>query len=99
MFVKKSPYKTATSEILFETSFSLAIHFKSLKSALKISPTSGDIIPPVNDVTTCLKAAPITKPTAISTKLPFTANFLNSFSIPILNIILEELQFKKMLGL
>ena len=81
ILVIKSPYKTATSEILLEVSASLAIHFRSLKSALKANPISGETIPPVNDVTTCLKAAPITKPMAMSTRFPLRANSLNSFSI------------------
>jgi hypothetical protein len=83
--VKKSPYKIATSPVTFPVASatpSVTTYFKSLKSALKTKPISGETIPPVNEVTTCLKAAPITKPTAMSTKFPFTAKSLNSLSIP-----------------
>ena len=52
ILVIKSPYKTATSEILLEVSASLAIHFRSLKSALKANPISGETIPPVNVLNT-----------------------------------------------
>jgi hypothetical protein len=55
-FVKKSPYKTATSPITFPESSaipSLTIHFKSFKSALNIRPIKGAIIPPVKEVITC----------------------------------------------
>jgi len=45
--VIKSPYKTATSEILLEVSASLATYFRSLKSALKTNPINGETIPAV----------------------------------------------------
>ena len=58
-----------------------AISNASFKSVLNNRPINGETIPPVKEVTTCLKAAPITKPTAISIGLPFIAKSLNSLSI------------------
>tara|TARA_B110001450_G_C17645564_1_gene491070 strand:+ start:209 stop:424 length:216 start_codon:yes stop_codon:yes gene_type:complete len=58
-----------------------SMYFDVLRSALKISQTAGEIIPPVKLETTSLKAAPITKPTAMSMRLPFNAKSLNSFNI------------------
>ena len=83
--------------MLLEVSAFLATHFKSLKSALKTNPISGEIIPPVNYVTTCLKAAHITKPMAISTKLPFMENSLNSLSILTFFLIINKFKNKKIL--
>ena len=84
MVVINSPYNTAMVPSTLPSAFatpSFTIHLRSLKLALNNKPINGDTIPAVNEVTTLLKAAPITKPTAISSKLPFKANSLNSFNI------------------
>ena len=66
---------------------SFKTHTLSLKSTPPVSiPIKGITMPSTKEVTIFPNEAPITKATAISTRLPRMANSLNSFSIPMVEL-------------